>query len=539
MQLCNLPEDILVIVLRWCLSNYYVAANRLKRNLPLLSVCQLWRYLATPMVYSHAFVQYGKRPGFEARHVYDPNVEEPADVAVITNLDLVTMVSGASAVKKMNIDVCYQANPFPGWRNIIQKVRTVATTWRVVELNVAMHPGVFSFGDDDENVAKYTDDIAEVGDALAALVPDVRRLDCGGLNLNPIARSLYGRLAAHYADQLQLFKSRHPISEPLDCQFTRLRKVDISYDQVIDYQLPRMASGELVDMSFTHAPPNHSWASFSTDSSLRMIEFTKLKKLDVSYYEVYRDNGVAVRHRDGHPWVLRFPSLESLSISCGQDFCPLLEYAVLPPHMESIYIDVNPATFQQLADVVLPATRRLSLSISRSSGGDPSGLPAINSLLKSARGCESLELEIKDYQLPVVPESITCTALTRLLVSGPTSVDTMLAFIERMPKLRELTFDKLDLSDVQTDISIPEADEDANVEPLSTSLRVLAINYDRERHSPDMAVAVAKYVLLRIPTMTKLIAAQTPKDPVLEFVEAYTPRYPHLDGIVLRLHGDE
>ncbi|KAJ2715928.1 hypothetical protein H4R19_000929 [Coemansia spiralis] len=491
------------------------------------------------MVYNHAFVQYGDKPVYGAPLARDTDVEEPSDVAVITNLDLIAIVDGASAVKSMTLDVHCLVNPFPGWRSIIQKMRTVSTAWRVVELNVAMHRSVFGFGFGDNNgeVAKYTDDIAEVGDALAALVPDVRRLNCGGTN-NPVARLLYGRLAEHYADNLQLLKSDHPISVPLNRQFTRLQKVDMDFDHVADYQLPRMASGELVDMSLLSGPPNHSWASFSTDSSSRMVEFTKLKSLFVAYHAIYKENGVVVRHRDGHPWELRFPSLEGLSVHCSQDICPVLEYAVLPPHMVSISIEMKSATFQQLVDVVLPATKSLSLSVSRSSGGDPSGLPAINRLLESARGSESLELKIMDGQLELSPESITCTSLTRLLVSGPTSVDTMVAFIDRLPKLRELTFYKLDLSDVQTDTSVPEADEDANVEPLSTSLSVLAINYDVERHSPDTAVAVAKYILLRIPTMTELITAQTPKNPVVEFVKAYAPRYPHLNGIALRLYND-
>ncbi|KAJ2714547.1 hypothetical protein H4R19_001669 [Coemansia spiralis] len=512
---------------------------KLKCNLPLLAICQLWRRLAIPMAYNHAFVQYGEKPERRAPLARDTNVEEPTDVAVITNLDLIAMVDGTNAVKKMDIDVYYLVNPFPGWRNIIQMIRTVTTAWRVVELNVAMHPMLFRFGDNNGDVLKYTGEIAGVSDALATLVPDVRRLYCGGINNNPIARLLYGRLAAHYVGQLQFVQSRHPISVPLDRQFTRLQKVDMDFDHVVDYQLPRMASGELVDINLSNGPPNHSWASFSTDSSLRMIEFTKLKKLRFAYYAIYEENGVAVRHRDGHPWELRFPSLERLNIHCSEDVCPVLEYAVLPPHMESIFIDMKSSTFQQLADVALPATKRLSLSVSWGSDGDPSGLPTINRLLKNARGSESLELNINDDQLSVVPESITCTGLTSLLVSGPTSVGTMIALIDKLPKLSGLTFYNLDLSDVQTDISVPEADEDANVEPLSTSLRVLAINYDMERHSPDIAVAVAKYILLRIPTMTELIAAQTPKDPVLAFVEAYAPRYPYLGGVELVLYEDE
>ncbi|KAJ2715067.1 hypothetical protein H4R19_001404, partial [Coemansia spiralis] len=172
MQICDLPEDILVIVLSRCLSNDYDAATRLKCNLPLLAVCRLWRRLAAPMEYDHAFVQYGKKPDIRAPLSRDTNVEEPTDVAVTTNLDLIAMVNGANAVKSMKIDVHYLVNPFPGWRNAIQRMRTVATKWRVVELNVAMHPDVSSFGDNNGDVVKYTGAIAEVGDALTVMMPN-------------------------------------------------------------------------------------------------------------------------------------------------------------------------------------------------------------------------------------------------------------------------------------------------------------------------------------------------------------------------------
>ncbi|KAJ2765859.1 hypothetical protein IWQ56_003932, partial [Coemansia nantahalensis] len=49
-------------------------------------------------------------------------------------------------------------------------------------------------------------------------------------------------------------------------------------------------------------------------------------------------------------------------------------------------------------------------------------------------------------------------------------------------------------------------------------------------------VAVAKYVLLRIPSLTELLAAQIPKSPVVSFVEEYASRYPHLSGVNLTLN---
>ncbi|KAJ2713371.1 hypothetical protein H4R19_002289 [Coemansia spiralis] len=484
MQLGDLPEDIQIIILRQCLSDEYDKAQEFTSNLPLLAVCRLWRHLAIPMVYKHAFARYGKRPKFRGdTSTRDPGADEPSDVAVKTNLGLIAVVGCVSAVRSLKIEVYCLANPFPGWQDVIQRMRAVASWWRVVELTVAMNPDSNYFDGRNVDMAKYANDIAEVGDALAALIPTVQHV-------------------------------------PPDRQFTKLHDVNISFDRIADYQLPRMASAK-------------------ADSSSQVIEFAKLKSLYVSSDEASMENDSAVHHRDGHPWELRFPGLQSLYIDCRQGICPLLEYAVLPPHMESIHVDLKSATFQQLADVMLPKAKKVSLIVSQWSGGDPSGLRAVNRLIESACGSESLGLKIMDDELELGPESITCTSLTRLLVSGQTSMDTMLAFIERLPNLVKLVFYSLDPSDLQTDISVPSADEEAIVEPLSTSLRELTVGYGRVQYSPDTAVAVAKYALLRVPMLTKLLAARTPEEDVLDFVDAYAPRYPHLYGVQLRLYEDD
>ncbi|KAJ2774022.1 hypothetical protein IWQ56_000767, partial [Coemansia nantahalensis] len=245
MLLRNLPEDILAIVLRWCALDSYDATDSLKRNLPLLAVCRQWRHLAMPLVYSRAFVQYGKQEAINNLSTGDPSEEEPANVAAKTNLDLVAM-------------------------------NGLASKWRVVELKVAMHPSPYSFEARNVDMTRHTDDIAKI----------------------------------------------------------------------------------------------------------------------------------------------------------------------------------NPAASQDIAHLVLPETRYFSLVVYPGSRGDPSGLPVVNRILERARGSEILGLTIEEDILPVVPESITCTTLTYLSISAPTSVDTMLALIETLPNLTTLTFFDLDLSDVRADISL-------------------------------------------------------------------------------------
>ncbi|KAJ2806534.1 hypothetical protein H4R21_000828 [Coemansia helicoidea] len=530
MLLCNLPEDILAIVLRKYIGFSYSPFVGFKCNLPLLAVCRQWRRLAIPSVYGrHALVTYGTRPDYgNGLFNLDLNAEEPANVDVVTNLDLIAMVGCARAVRRVYIDVFCLVNPFPGWHEVIQRMRAVAKEWRVEELTITIGPDSRHYDDDSVDMAEYTDDIVEVADALVALMPDVRRLNRHEANRSQISNSLYGRLASHYADQMEWFDTRYPIAVPPGFQFTSLKKAVMGYNDVADYQLPQMAIGELVDLSLYSGPVNHSWASFSGNSDSQVIEFPKLNRLSVEYSTVHFGDGIAARHSDGHRWRLRFPNLKTLIIHNTQRICPLLEYAVLPPRMESISIRMRSDSFQDIANVMLPATRYLSLHITPESLGDPSGLPAINRILENARGSAVRWLIIEDKWLPVVPEDITCTSLTLLAISALTGVDTMLALIKKLPNLARLALLNLDLSDIQADISIPEADEDAVVAPLRTSLTSLVMNCDTGRHSPDMAVAVVKYMLVAIPTLVEINTRRTPKNPVVQFVEAYAPRYPHL-----------
>ncbi|KAJ1718078.1 hypothetical protein LPJ61_006881, partial [Coemansia biformis] len=120
------------------------------------------------------------------------------------------------------------------------------------------------------------------------------------------------------------------------------------------------------------------------------------------------------------------------------------------------------------------------------------------------------------------PEDITCTNLTELLVAAPASVDTMLGLIRRLPNLVHLTVKNLMLDDVQTDISIPTGRVCEPVTPLDTKISRLTFRYSCPLYSPEQAIAVAKYLLLAIPTLTELFPGQTPKQPVLGFIAEYS-----------------
>ncbi|KAJ2780430.1 hypothetical protein H4R18_003449, partial [Coemansia javaensis] len=85
------------------------------------------------------------------------------------------------------------------------------------------------------------------------------------------------------------------------------------------------------------------------------------------------------------------------------------------------------------------------------------------------------------------------------------------------------------------DISVPEPDEDCLVEPLSTKIKEIDINISFTEPPSEMLVTVAKYLLLRTPTLARLVSYKIPSKAIEEFVRAYSKQYPHLASIEYKL----
>ncbi|KAJ2779450.1 hypothetical protein H4R18_004001 [Coemansia javaensis] len=141
--------------------------------------------------------------------------------------------------------------------------------------------------------------------------------------------------------------------------------------------------------------------------------------------------------------------------------------------------------------------------------------------------------------VPVLPELIMCTSLTYLVVRAPTSLDTMLGLIHRLPRLTSLGLWKLTLDEIQADISVPAPGEGCVVEPLDTQLKVVSINVNQDQPSWEMVVPVTKYLLLRIPTLARLNADHAPEKPIMDFVQQYSEWYPHLTHINFSLNDSD
>ncbi|KAJ2784975.1 hypothetical protein H4R18_000789 [Coemansia javaensis] len=509
MHLRDLPNDILHQVFKEATRpTFGLVRHQWKHSLRLLTVCRRWRHVALSAVHSRVYFQYGSLAEVRS-HARSGAGGEPESPRVLTNLGAVASAGCTNTVKTVSITIYYAETAAPGLDAALAMMRAGAERWRGAKaLEVVLHAYPRASGEDEDGAAaRHDDDAARICAALASMLPAVCQLDITESLQTRSTEKMLGGLASHFAGQLCGIHSQAPIALPPDCTLRRLRRAAISCSSVGDRrQPPRMDLTTLVSLEMARWPANHSWAPLAAGSGSTDIVFPSLEHLNVWYRERDAEEDAETWLWDETPWRIHFPKLKTMTVASDHNTCLLLRCMVLPPHMDKMHMDV-PAP-------VLLSTPKTSLP--------------------HARGTERLELVVRESLLSVPPEAIPAL-VTRLEMRPPIGVDSMLALIRRLPRLATLMLWRLEFDDIQADISVPGPDEYCFVEPLSARIECLCLNARQEKQSVDMLVAVAKYLMLGVPTLADFRAPCIPRAAIMEFVDAYSAWHPHLSDIAFAL----
>ncbi|KAJ2780719.1 hypothetical protein H4R18_003306 [Coemansia javaensis] len=183
-----------------------------------------------------------------------------------------------------------------------------------------------------------------------------------------------------------------------------------------------MDPSKLVSLTIFNAASVDPWAPFSTAGS-RDIVFPSLEHLAISDTGEGPANDDETQPPNEDEWRLCLPRLKNLEFMCIRDGCTLLERALFPSHMDAIQISVSMPVLLATAEIQLPTTRSIGITIDIKSEEHDAVLAATNRIFGNARGAE------------------------------------------------ELRFVQLDFSNLDADLSAPEPGADCQVEPLNTRIR--------------------------------------------------------------------
>ncbi|KAJ2778443.1 hypothetical protein H4R18_004603, partial [Coemansia javaensis] len=509
--------------------------DRFRCALRFLAVCRRWRYLALPVFYDRASYWY------DEGDFYNEGPESPyggpASVTVWTNLDIIASAGCAKLVKNVDIDIQFLSNPARCFMRAVQLIRDASADWSGVRsLTVNLQPGSSYF--ENYHGQNVTDDeICQAAVDLAAMMPGVRRLWLNDGAWCSYLTTLYTWLKGIYAEQLYELNDPWNVALIEGMVLRQIRYLNVSYNDVSRDMLSCTCPDNLEVLRMIGLEESHWWPSFNSagDSDAAVIEFPRLRYLALEYHHTHMhtelgDSPILSPRQQ----TLRFPGLERLRIECGSGISPLLEQAEFPNGVQSMDVIASAGALCHIANMALSVSQRLALTVTSATPG--SGVVAhINRILARARGCSEVVLETTTSTLPLLPADLESTALTCLCIRAPTTVDSIVEFIHRLPRLATLDLGCVAVHATQLDILVPGPDEPL-IAPLATALECVSVQFEYNAR-PEETVSLLKYLLLRIPTLVKLASYATPRQPIVDFVARYFGSYPHLAQVKILVNG--
>ncbi|KAJ2714116.1 hypothetical protein H4R19_001893 [Coemansia spiralis] len=522
MPLRNLPDDILALVLAKVPRRHYCDDINCRLSLAAAAVCQRWRRLALPVAYAKVYFWYNSQPVGSYGQRGPATTADSDSPRIKTNIDLVDSQGRINLVRGVRISVYYGSNSLPRLAVAVEQLGQVAAHWKRVNTLWIFSSGIER---DDNNDAAVTQTVAN---GLVGLFPGLRTLWTSS-NVNSVAIDRVSAvLAAGCAAQLRTYDGR-PVPLPAGCVFSQLECVALARWDGDEPCRQSIDTQRLKRLELHSLPLAYTWDMFVCDDGKDTV-FPELTSLSIDYERL--GSGTA----QSRPR-LRFPKLQAASVRCSTGDMLLLHQAVFPAQMPRFEIEAPASLFLSLAEVEMPVVKHLNVMLA-GSVVEPEALAAVDRFMRRTQGCQQKRLCIWSAEAQVQAGLITCPDLTSLTVHARVGVDAVLAFVEQLQHLRVLVCRNVATRDMQANIIIAPLDAHERVVPLNASLQSLVLTPNTPFDNED-GIAVAKYLLMRLPSLMLFSADGIPEQPVFDFAQEYSLLYPHLDSATDVFIGSE
>ncbi|KAJ2667800.1 hypothetical protein IWW42_005684 [Coemansia sp. RSA 1085] len=222
---------------------------------------------------------------------------------------------------------------------------------------------------------------------------------------------------------------------------------------------------------------------------------------------------------------LYLPSLRSLILVNNYKYCPILSTAVLPQQMDIFSVSVSPQTIMMLAKSAIPQVQQFSVRLYSCTDVERSStVVALNYMFHQTSIDTNAMLTFDSPTRSIMPSEIDGANISYLSVRRKVTLKMLMGFMSNLPALSRLET-HLDQSDEsELELAVPDSVEHP-LPPFTARVNYFRLDYDS---STDSIVPFIKYILLRLPHIKTLSSYMTFSKPILEFVEEYKSRYPHL-----------
>ncbi|KAI9470173.1 hypothetical protein BX667DRAFT_509293 [Coemansia mojavensis] len=508
---CSLPDDIYLMVINKLHAYKKCPSGMFKSNLFLLEISPRFRHLAVPLVYRTVFVIYGKENRKASGYLIDKPVDEPVQ-GISTNIELARHI-GIDVASKVYIIISYLGNPLVGFEKVLELLTDVHLPAK--ELQLALQPAQFVASSRRADPNDHAQQVSMIVANIMALLPHVTKLSFNGYSSDKMAQVLSGKIAKDYADQLQKL---HCMDAP-KAYFANLKDASMDMNRKVKFKSPTLNNEVLEELYMINVSIDMDWSSLVVNGNL---EFPNLHRLTILY------DHTNLQAKQSYRIVL--PKLKSLFIFAS-DACPILKQAVLPASMNSIDIRIGSRGYRSLKDITLPKAKSVTLRTGLGGDGNGKAVFYMCQLLGNAQGGQKITLSIVDPAIPVLAENITCTLITNMIIAAPTSTETFLALLGKLPRLSALSLYRARFDDAME--VIPAASEPCL--PLNQQLKTVQLRYRSAECSAEIMVHALAYLVPRLVNLKNLTAAQVPQDMLFEQLMPLQSQYSHIGNVDYKL----
>ncbi|KAJ2715070.1 hypothetical protein H4R19_001407, partial [Coemansia spiralis] len=534
-----LPEDIVIMVLRSAARPEAPANLRWKQQLPLLAVCRQWRRIALPLVARALYIVYGNQSDILRPLSAAPICDADCAGPLSSNMDLLGSDGYAGVKMDLRVRVFFGSNPLPALDAILGAMRRARAQWaNIRSLTVNMTAQIHRLRSALPDACAPRRQTTRIARRLAELLPGVRKLQIDGPYRNEFTSPFYGRLAHMFSHQLTEMVCLPPIPATSISFSSQLTCLEIGPGPGAGHTIPRAVAGTLMSLTLYSLHPSYGWGSFAdgTGAGQQPIVFASLKRL----WLFYSHDGGGSKSGEGTASRLEFPALEMLHYCNECSSTEFLDVAQLPARMDSVRIRATHSTFQRLCEMGLPRVDDLSLSVLQQPQQEGKCTAVVlfrtlSQLIAQTKPRHGAEILVDDKEVLLDPTHIACPQLSRLRVTAPASAETLLAVIVRFPHLQALTFTNLAPPQVPAEIPVAAlaAGDAVGLPPFATRLEALYIEFRPRLYPAEVALAVAQYVMLRTPSLRRVLLRNLPGKMFEAFFQQYRAAYPHLETICM------
>ncbi|KAI9474787.1 hypothetical protein BX667DRAFT_499239 [Coemansia mojavensis] len=528
MSASNLPDDVLILVLRPLLSSNI---RNIWEETEYLAVCQRWRQIAVPLFYRTIHFASGRAvdTGVANSCLKRGQLEEPKSWKPETNAEMIVDMRCINLAKQLNLHINCLANPANGLTMAARFLAQFATIWpNITTLNISFYSYLNSPSPPEGYTELAFQQTHEAAHEFAYHFPNIKSLKFDRLQTQPFVHKTVAELMDRFSDTLEEACAGCGLLSSNNNVLSNLKQCSL-LGESFQRHSPRMQPKTLQSLHIYRDFISLWKGNFAEDPDSGKVEFanlTDLRWISTGYFRNNGDYSVPLSILQSKQVI--FPALKNLFLKLEPENWPYLNYVVFPDSLEHFTIKTYASSLQQLASVNLPKAARFTLYFYNPHELDTEEVMLVNPVLNKMAECKYIHLNL-DLNSNLRADHIQSFHIHKLVLKCPIKTSELFKLIDKQPFL-----EVLDITSQSNEFEGMSGDElDYDLQPFKSNIKQLFFKYQHKRYTDDQAADILIRLMQRLPNLRKVVGNDLAKNKVEDFVKSSLGKYPHLANIAL------